>query len=90
LSTYFGLLCNDLDTQTAAMKAAYDAADLPALQKAAHAAKGVAQGLRDQSLSRLAEEIEHRAKDGGDIFGIREKLTEYATLFLRLKCGTTE
>ena len=58
LTAFFGLLCDDLGTQLAAMKSAHDANDPAALRDAAHAAKGVAQGLRDQSLSRLAGEIE--------------------------------
>ena len=74
LAAFFDMLRNDLGTQLAAMNAAYEAGDLKALHDAAHAAKGVAQGLRDQSLSRQAEEIERRVHDG-DCSGIGELLS---------------
>ena len=84
LSAFFEMLCNDLDTQLAAMKGALEAGDPAALRDAAHAAKGVAQGLRDQSLSRLAEEIEQQARRG-DISGLERKLSDCLAMQLPLK-----
>lgn len=84
LASFFDLLCDDLGTQLAAMNTAYEAGDCAGLRMAAHAAKGVAQGLRDLSLSRLAEEIEHLAQ-AGDCSGIGEKLSEMGLTYRLLK-----
>jgi HPt (histidine-containing phosphotransfer) domain-containing protein len=84
LAAFFDMVCNDLGTQLAAMKSALEAGDPAALRDAAHAAKGVAQGLRDQSLSRLAEEIEQQARQG-DISGLEQKLSECMDMYLLLK-----
>lgn len=84
LTAFFGLLCDDLGTQLAAMKSAHDANDPAALRDAAHAAKGVAQGLRDQSLGRLAGEIEQLARQG-DISGLERKLSDCMAMYLLLK-----
>lgn len=84
LAAFFAMVCNDLGTQLAAMNAAYEAGDRKALHDAAHAAKGVAQGLRDQSLSRLAEEIERMAHEG-DCSGVGELLSEMGASYRLLK-----
>ena len=84
LAAFFDMVCNDLGAQLAAMNAACEAGDQKALHDAAHAAKGVAQGLRDQSLSRLAEEIEHRAHEG-DCSGVGELLSEMGAAYRLLK-----
>ncbi|HEX9079363.1 MAG TPA: response regulator [Desulfuromonadaceae bacterium] len=80
LPAFFELLCDDLGTQLAAMQGAHAAADPAALCAAAHAAKGVAQGLRDQSLSLLAGEIERQARQG-DISGLAQKLADCMALY---------
>lgn len=84
LAAFFDMVCNDLGTQLAAMNAAYEAGDRKALHDAAHAAKGVAQGLRDQSLSRLAEGIERRAHEG-DCSGVEELLSGMEASYRLLK-----
>jgi CheY-like chemotaxis protein/HPt (histidine-containing phosphotransfer) domain-containing protein len=83
LKRYFDLLREDLRTQIEAMNAAYETGDSAALRDAAHAAKGVAGSLRDQSLSRLAGEIEGRARSG-ERAGVRERLSEFMRLHLML------
>jgi HPt (histidine-containing phosphotransfer) domain-containing protein len=83
LRMYYDLLRDDLRTQIEAMNAAYEAGDGAALRDAAHAAKGVARGLRDQSLSRLADEIESRARSR-ERAGVAERLSECMRLHLLL------
>jgi len=84
LPVFFAMLCNDLGTQLTAMQSAHDAGDPVALQHAAHAAKGVAQGLRDPSLSRLAGEIEQQARQG-EVADLEPKLAACMALYLPLK-----
>ncbi len=84
LAAFFNMVCNDLGTQLAAMTAAHEAGDRTALHDAAHAAKGVAQGLRDQSLSRLAEEIEQRAHRS-DCSAVGELLAKMGDSYQLLK-----
>lgn len=84
LRTFFELLCTDLQTQINAMIAACDAADRTALGDAAHGAKGVARGLRDPALCRLAGEIERDAP-AGNLSGIRAKLSRCTALCPQVK-----
>jgi CheY-like chemotaxis protein len=84
LNTYFSLLCHDLETQLEAMNAACETGDCAVLRDAAHAAKGVARGLRDQSLSRLAEEIESLAQLG-ELSGIKERVSDFIALYMAVK-----
>lgn len=85
LATYFRLLCNDIATQLAAMNAAYGANDRDGLRKAAHAAKGVARGLRDQNLSDLAARIEDQAQSGS-IAGVQEALADFLRIYRSFSC----
>jgi HPt (histidine-containing phosphotransfer) domain-containing protein len=80
LPAFFAMVCTDLGTQLAAMKRALEAGDPAALRDAAHAATGVARGLRDPSLSRLTGEIEQQAR-GGNMGGIEQKLAACMALY---------
>lgn len=81
LPVFFAMVCADLGTQLAAMKRALEAGDPAALRDAAHAATGVARGLRDPSLSRLTGEIEQQARGGDMGGGIEQKLAACMALY---------
>jgi HPt (histidine-containing phosphotransfer) domain-containing protein len=85
LTTYFNLLRSDIGAQIEAMKAALEAGDHAGLRMAAHAAKGVARGLRDQELSLLAGQIENQARNDS-LAGVEGALSEFSRLFRSIYC----
>jgi len=83
LRIYFELLLSDLGAQLAAMEAASDAGDLTALRKAAHTAKGVVLGLRDQEAGIVVEDIGECARSGQPE-KVAEKISRLKTIHATL------
>ena len=88
LREYPALLLTDMTKTLAAMDRACDIDDCKALGRAAHAARGVARGLRDGEPERLAHEIEMLARTGS-VAHAREKVSRLRTLCATLQQSLT-
>ncbi|MFZ4859715.1 MAG: ATP-binding protein [Desulfuromonadaceae bacterium] len=83
LETYFRLIVEDLGARLEDMETAQADGDVKQLVESAHAAKGVARGLRDPAAATLVEEIEQRAKQG-DSENMVDNLSRLRTLHGKL------